>query len=73
MRDVCDVRDGTHDSPQYLYEGYSFVTSKNVKDGKINFTNVSYVSKEDFDNINLKIMTEQIIILLIMFCLVYSI
>ncbi len=26
--DVCDVRDGTHDSPKYFTEGYPLITSK---------------------------------------------
>jgi type I restriction enzyme M protein len=58
LGEACDVRDGTHDSPQYVHEGYPLVTSKNVKDGTIDFTNVSYVSKEDFDNINKRSLVE---------------
>ena len=30
---ICDVRDGTHDSPQYYETGYPLVTSKNVTGG----------------------------------------
>ena len=26
LNDVCDVRDGTHDSPKYVLEGYPLVT-----------------------------------------------
>ena len=40
MRDVCDVRDGTHDSPKYHKEGYPLVTSKNLKNGLIDIDNV---------------------------------
>ena len=28
---ILDVRDGTHDSPKYVHEGYALVTSKNIK------------------------------------------
>lgn len=49
---ITDVRDGTHDSPQYLAEGHPFITSKNVKDGYINYDNVQFISDEDFDVIN---------------------
>ncbi len=49
---IADVRDGTHDSPQYLPEGHPFVTSKNVKDGYINFDDIQYISDEDFKEIN---------------------
>lgn len=52
LNDVCDVRDGTHDSPSYYEEGYPLITSKNVIDGKISFEDVNYISKEDFDNIS---------------------
>lgn len=52
LGDVCDVRDGTHDSPQYVDNGYPLVTSKNVVDGKIDITNVNYISKVDMDKIN---------------------
>ena len=52
MRDVCDVRDGTHDSPKYHKEGYPLVTSKNLKNGLIDINNVKYISKEDYDAIN---------------------
>ena len=52
LDDVCDVRDGTHDSPNYVNEGYPLITSKNLKDGYIDFSVVNFISKEDFDNIN---------------------
>lgn len=50
--DIIDVRDGTHDSPKYVESGYPLVTSKNIKDNKINFDKVNYISQEDFDKIN---------------------
>ena len=50
---VCDVRDGTHDSPQYLQESpYILITSKNLVNGKIDYSNVNYISKEDYIAIN---------------------
>lgn len=49
---VCDVRDGTHDSPQYFKTGYPLVTSKNVTGGKIDLTDCSLISEEDFMKIN---------------------
>lgn len=42
-----DVRDGTHDSPKYVEKGYPFVTSKNLVDGKIDFSSVQYISEKD--------------------------
>ena len=52
LGDVCDVRDGTHDSPQYYSEGYPLVTSKNVTGGEINLTNCSLICEEDYNKIN---------------------
>lgn len=52
LSELCDVRDGTHDSPTYLDSGYFFITSKNVKRGYINFEEIKFISKEDYDNIN---------------------
>ena len=50
---VCDVRDGTHDSPQYLQESpYILITSKNLVNGKIDYSNVNYISEEDYIAIN---------------------
>ncbi len=53
LNDVCDVRDGTHDSPKYIDGGdYILITSKNIVDGKIDYSNINYITKEDYDAIN---------------------
>ena len=52
LGNVCDVRDGTHDSPKYHDEGYPLVTSKNICDGEIDFSTCSLIQKEDYDKIN---------------------
>ena len=44
---ICDVRDGTHDSPRFFETGVPFVTSKNIVNGQIDLTNVSYISEVD--------------------------
>lgn len=49
---VCNVRDGTHDSPQYYQTGYPLVTSKNVTAGKIDLSNCSLISEADYNKIN---------------------
>ena len=49
---VCDVRDGTHDSPEYVPEGYPLITSKNLKNGYIDFDDVNFIRREDLDSIN---------------------
>ena len=50
--EVCDVRDGTHDSPQYYSEGYPIVTSKNVSSGKIDLSDCSLICEDDYQKIN---------------------
>ena len=52
LSEVCDVRDGTHDSPKYVTEGYPLVTSKNIVDGKLDLSVINYLSQEDYDKIN---------------------
>ncbi len=52
LGEVCDVRDGTHDSPKYKEVGFPLITSKNIKEGIINFENVNLISKEDLETIN---------------------
>lgn len=52
LSEICDVRDGTHDSPKYIGEGYPLVTSKNIVNGKIDLTNVNFISYEDYMEIN---------------------
>ena len=52
LKDICDVRDGTHDSPVYVADGYPLVTSKNIVDGKLDLSVVSYISQDDYDKIN---------------------
>ena len=52
MDTITDVRDGTHDSPQYVETGHPFITSKNVKDGFINYEDIQYVSDKDYEEIN---------------------
>lgn len=49
---ICDVRDGTHDSPKYKDSGIPLVTSKNIVDDVLNLTNVSLISPDDAIEIN---------------------
>ena len=52
---LCDVRDGTHDSPKYLEESeYKFITSKNIVNNEIDFSEAKYISKQDYDKFNTK-------------------
>jgi type I restriction enzyme S subunit len=48
LGELCDVRDGTHDSPKYVAEGFPLITSKNIVDGKIDSSTANYINEEDY-------------------------
>lgn len=52
LGEICDVRDGTHDSPKFVQNGYPLVTSKNITGGHLDLSDVKLISKKDFDEIN---------------------
>lgn len=52
LGEICDVRDGTHDSPKKQVQGKYLITSKNIKSGNVNFDNAYYISEHDYNNIN---------------------
>ncbi len=52
LGNICDVRDGTHDSPKYVDEGYPLLTSKNFKNGEIDYEGANLITEEDFQKIN---------------------
>ena len=56
LSDVIDVRDGTHDSPKYVPVGIPLVTSKNLVNGVIDYSNVKCITQEDADKINARSM-----------------
>ncbi|MFM5532943.1 restriction endonuclease subunit S [Aeromonas veronii] len=49
---LCDVRDGTHDSPKYQENGIPLVTSKNIVEDILDLSQVSLISVEDALEIN---------------------
>ncbi len=52
LSDVCDVRDGTHESPKYVSTGYPLITSKNLTEYGLDFSDIKYISETDFKNIS---------------------
>ena len=53
LMEICDVRDGTHDSPKYVESSnYMLITSKNIVNRAISFDDVNYITEEDYNNIN---------------------
>lgn len=45
--EVIDVRDGTHDTPKYIQNGFPLITSKNLKAQGIDFEDVGFISEQD--------------------------
>ncbi|MGI2013124.1 restriction endonuclease subunit S [Shewanella oncorhynchi] len=52
LSSICDVRDGTHDSPKYRDNGIPLVTSKNIVNDVLDLTDVSLISISDASEIN---------------------
>lgn len=59
LGDVCDVRDGTHDTPKEASEGKYLVTSKHIKGGKIDLSSAYKISLEDFNFVNQRSKVDQ--------------
>lgn len=58
--DFCgSVRDGTHDTPKQTNSGYKLVTSKHIKNGRINSNEGYFISEKDFHKINERSLVEQ--------------
>lgn len=52
LNELTDVRDGTHDSPKPVNAGKYLVTSKNIKNGTVNFDGSYLISEKDYNLIN---------------------
>ena len=52
LNNYSDVRDGTHDSPQYVFSGYPLITSKDFIGGKFDFSKTKYIDENTFIEIN---------------------
>jgi type I restriction enzyme S subunit len=66
LSDICEVRDGTHDSPKPSHEGFALVTSKNIKDGKLDLESAYLISPQDYIEINKRSKVEQFNLLISM-------
>lgn len=51
LSEVIDVRDGTHDTPKYLPNGYPLITGKDFYYGYFDLNKTQYISKEDYEEI----------------------
>lgn len=52
LKEILDViKDGTHFSPKSSDGQYKYLTSKNIRFGKLDLTNVSYINEEEHNRI----------------------
>ena len=59
LSDICEVRDGTHDSPKPSDKGFALVTSKNIKDGRLDLESAYLISPQDYEEVNKRSKVEQ--------------
>jgi type I restriction enzyme, S subunit len=46
---ICEVKDGTHDSPKYIKEGIPFVTQKNIRLDGLSFADTRFITETDHE------------------------
>lgn len=56
--DICEVRDGTHDSPKPVENGFPLVTSAHLQPWHVNENEAYFISKEDYEKINERSLVE---------------
>jgi type I restriction enzyme, S subunit len=53
------VTDGTHDTPKPVEKGYFLITSKHIKNGKLDTTDAYFISENDYIDANRRSKVEQ--------------
>lgn len=66
INSIVDVKDGTHDSPKQVEEGYYLVTSKHLGGNMIDFKSAYKISENDYNAINMRSKVDRFDILLSM-------
>ncbi|WP_161805149.1 restriction endonuclease subunit S [Amantichitinum ursilacus] len=54
LKRICDVRDGTHDTPEFVepsFNTYPLVTTKDISDGLISLDDAKHISTVDYGEI----------------------
>lgn len=49
LEEICEVKDGTHDSPKYVEIGIPFVTQKNIRESGLSFDDTKFITQSDHD------------------------
>lgn len=65
LGDACKkITDGTHKTPNYIDEGITFISAKNIVNGELDFSDVKHISEEEYQEIQKRCQTEKNDILL---------
>ena len=51
LEELCEVKDGTHDSPKYQENGIPLITQKNIREHGLTFDNIKLISEIDHEKI----------------------
>ena len=49
LNEICEVKDGTHDSPRYIPDGIPFITQKNIRIEGLSFDNTRFITQVDHE------------------------
>lgn len=52
LKRLIEVKDGTHDTPNYVEEGIPFITTKDIIKKEISFSQCKFITYEDYEKIN---------------------
>ena len=59
LGDVCSkITDGTHKTPNYLDAGVTFISAKNIVNAELDFSDVKYISDQEYAEIQKRCQTE---------------
>ena len=65
LGDICSkITDGTHKTPNYLDDGVTFISAKNIINGELDFSDIKHISEEEYQEIQNRCQTEMYDILL---------
>jgi type I restriction enzyme S subunit len=60
LSELCKkITDGTHKTPKYLGEGVTFISAKNIINGRLDFSDVKYISEAEYQEIQKRCQTEK--------------
>ena len=60
LSEVCKkITDGAHKTPKYLGEGVTFISAKNIINGRLDFSDIKYISESEYQEIQKRCQTEK--------------